>query len=658
MKRITITTILIFMALLAGAQVGLDLSKYTFAKLPSLTPEEEQLYNKDDAVGLYFSRAYEYRPNQDGNVELYKMYHYAFKVYKKEFLEAINVFEMNVSNQQDVVNCGGKRIAPDGTTELLSKKDLEEKIEDEDTTLLFKFPYANTGDIIEFFYVTKANSISTSGYWIFPASEVTVKECYFTIASPKYLDFYLIGYNGLPAKTDTVIDDKTRFNVVMAKNLPKVPEEPMSFTSTYLPRVEFLLSNNYSQSQQKFNTIDAFDSRLYSMFHNLDKDELKALKKINASIKVNKKLPPLEQAKQIENYIKTHFSFYPYNMATLSNLSFIAELKAVNDFGCAKLMYNLFLLHNVKADIVMTTDKTEQKFDKKNNFTNLLDEIMLYLPDYDQYTAGYFPSRFGYPTAALCGNDGYIFKKAELKSGATFYHEPHKTPVIEAEKSVDEITANISLDLDENLIRTQLTRKLTGYTAPFHTRLVYTAEEDYESEGINRYFDAYLGLGVESINVKNITVENKNAEDILVNPLLLSAELEDYHDLKNGGDTLSFTIGNYIGKQSPIEVSENRILPVERSYKMIYKRTLKVNIPEGYKCMNLKDLETVIYDTGNEHTAQALFKIKTEQQDNRITIYCEELYNRDFYPAIESKGVLRIANAAFEFNKAKLLFVK
>ncbi|MDR0829419.1 MAG: hypothetical protein LBN95_04805 [Prevotellaceae bacterium] len=655
MKKTFIFSLLFCAAINLNAQIGLNLDKHTFIPEVKLTAEEEKIYEKDDAYCLYYGKAFDYRLNDAGQIELYEMLHFSFKIYSKDFVDDVNMFEINTSSKKNIISCGGKLTKADGKIETLGKKDITEDIDDDnDTTFLLKFPTANTGDIIEFFYVVKRKNVSTSGFWRFLASNVAVKQFDATFIMPEHLSFDVIGYNGLPNATDQVIDG-TRYQCVSVQNLPKVKDEAMSFTRAHLPRVEYTFRYNYSNNKtKKLNTLDYFKDNIYVIYNEFDKKEQKALQSINSAIKVNKKSTPLEQAQQIENYVKTNFNLMNINAVVLRDFTFINKNKLINRSGCIKLLHNLFKINNIKSEIVITTDKTDVIFDAKADNGNFLDEPLLYLPDFEQYTSANENARIGLPSYFVSGCEGIIFK--QLANYSVYSTEVCKIPLAAAEKSQDNIDVKIKLDIDENLIAADIKREISGYPLGFlQINLSIVDKKDYEEKGLNKRIDYYLGLGVESFNVKNIKIENIYKKDIIAKPLILSGNIEDYHDLKKSADTLAFTVGYFIGKQDPIKQDEPRTLPIERHYNVQYKRTIEVEIPDGYKCVNISDLNIEVFDSNNKTAA---FVATTQLADNKIVIVCEEYYKRDFYPANETDGIINVVNAAADFNKKRLIFVK
>jgi hypothetical protein len=656
-KSIMITMLLCACIAATQAQTGLDLTKYGFRIIPPISKEEEKQYEKDMALCLYYGRTVEYLVGKE-KVEIWKCYHTCYKIYDKEVVEELNNYQLP-TNKEDIISCGARLITSEGQITELGKKDIEQ-ITDENKTVenVLQFPLAGVGDIVEFFSVVRSSSIPERGSYTTPTRNIHLIAMDFTIICPEFLNFDLIGYNGLPSKaTDTVINNK-RYIHLHADELPKINNDDMSFYSAHLPKIEYTLSYNYSNSRRRINTPDNFAANMNETL-TLSKEDKSALKKIASTIKLDKKSDLIHRIQTIENGIKNKYAYVSMNASEFLKISFIQKSGFMNSIGALKLLYNLFRYYDIDVHLVFTTEKTDQVFDKKFVGSNFFRESLLYFPDVDLYTSpDYTNLRLGYPGSVVSGVEGLFCKPVSIKGITTLSTAYGYIPLIAYDKTGDSIDVRLSIDPVEHKISAQLRRSLTGYNAMSQLNFCQIKQEDWEKENMNDILERYLGLGTESINIDNIKVENINHEDIMAKPLVMKADLADFNNAKHSGDTLNLTIGVYIGKQTAIKQDEPRTLPIERRNNAHYYRKITVDIPQGYDCLNVKELETALYDTPTATDAQAAFTVRVRQEGNQIIILCEEYYKRAYYPVEESESIIKVVNAAADFNSAVLRFKK
>ena len=659
MKKLSFLSGIIFLLhLTIWGQIIPDLKNYDLRPFPKISEIEDSLYSNDKVLGIYYGRIFDYRI-ENNTVELWECLHVSNKVYDSRSLEYFNIFYLPTVKEENIIDCKARYIARDGSVTVLSKKDLEEIEEDnEEKYKVFRFPTAEIGSIMEYYYIIRREGIRERGSYT-PASQRHLKELDFSLIFPNYLNFEITTYNGLPAAKDTLDkDSKIKCIYVHAEEIPKLNKEPMSFYDAHLPRIEFLLTHNYSRNRMRINTINTFATNSFQNVSALDKKEKKTLKKIGSKIQIDNKMSLEQKVRSIENYVKTNFYYYNLNAPALSNLTGIQDFKLFNYLGSIRLFYHLFDYFNIENELVFTSDKTEKAFDKNFDGSNFLDIGLFYFPKLDMFTSPYYEAlRLGYPPSAATGQDGLFLKKVSVGGASSFLPSFRYIQPINMELNGDTIEISITLNPQENEISANVRRSVTGYNAA-GSQLHLSDTTNLEEEDLIDLEDHYLGLDNESIIINNAQMFNTKKEDILNRPLIFKGELKDYFLCRTNNDSLWVTIGAFIGKQSEFKQETPRVLPVERNSNSHYYRTIRIEIPQGYTCMNISELNTDIYDEENPNNAHARFSVNAKQQENQIIIECIEYYKRLYYPVEEYEKCQRIVNAAAEFNNATLLFKK
>ena len=654
MKKLGILISLYFVLQSVTAQIGVNLKKYGFLEIPTLTQNEDTLFKKQGAVTLYYGRILDYRKGDEG-VELWDCFHVIYKVYDNEKIDSYKKLYIPASEVENIIDCQARCIKKNGEKVFLTKKDITEIEEDGDTDKYLILTTAEPEDIMEFYYIVRKNNVNDNGSYYFPG-HYPIKKAEFTMILPDYLKAEFTTYN-LPSKvTDSLVPaTDIRYSYITAENLPDISNEEATFYEVYEPRIEFVIAYNYSRGNSRLNTISSYASDLYTAIAVLSKEENALMKKFLSKIPVNKKMNTLEKIRIIESYIKKEIIFINYSNSTFSDISFAIKSKMTNTLGLAKMYYYIFKHFGIENNVVFTTDKTEKRFDKKFEGPNYVQELMFYFPEIDQYLApAYRNLRIGLTPSALTGQDALFLETVSVGKVTSFVPSFKTIPVLAKEISTDSINVQVQIDANKKYMKGNIYRVMTGYySAGIQNNLATMEDEDKQS-----VLDNYLALESESISLNNVEFFNASAADIFINPLIMKADIIDYYLTKFEDNKITTNIGALIGKQSEFKQETKRLLPVERSHKSKYYRKIVCAIPEGYECANFNTLETAVYDSDNASTAKAAFIITVKKEGNNIVIISEEYYDTLFYPVDEYQRYQRVVNAAAAFNKAVLVFEK
>jgi hypothetical protein len=242
----------------------------------------------------------------------------------------------------------------------------------------------------------------------------------------------------------------------------------------------------------------------------------------------------------------------------------------------------------IDAQIVLTTNKTTTTFDPKFDGPNFYQEVMFYFPALDTYlSADYMNLRVGLVPSSLAGQQGLFLTPVSVGKVLSFVPEFGDIIPLPAEATGDSLFVNIKVNTEEKNIEGTLRRALTGYNAP----RLQAQWQEMEEEDRQSLIDHYAALGTESMNVNDLQVQNDNSKDIFVKPFVITANISDYDLAKFGAGKIFIEVGKLIGEQSEFKQEGDRILPVQKSYKSHYYREIKIEVPEGYYCTNLKEIQ-------------------------------------------------------------------
>jgi hypothetical protein len=140
-----------------------------------------------------------------------------------------------------------------------------------------------------------------------------------------------------------------------------------------------------------------------------------------------------------------------------------------------------------------------------------------------------------------------------------------------------------------------------------------------------------------------------------VKPLVISANVNTDKFLEVAGMKYLFKVGELIGPQMELYQEEKRELPVQSDYNRAYHRELTFNIPEGYKIVNLEDINMDVTHKTKDKVDLA-FVSTFKQEGNTIKVTIDEFYELMDMPKEEYESYQAVVNAAADFNKIVLIY--
>jgi hypothetical protein len=162
----------------------------------------------------------------------------------------------------------------------------------------------------------------------------------------------------------------------------------------------------------------------------------------------------------------------------------------------------------------------------------------------------------------------------------------------------------------------------------------------------------------KSTDITNIRVENTLLTDYADNkPFSISADIKSYDMIEHAGNKVLLKIGEIIGPQAEMYQEKPRQLPIELPYPHSLNRKITLQIPDGYKVKNLKDLNlSVLHKDAEDETMSFISSYK--EDGNLVTINVEENYRKLQYPLSQFEDFKKVINASADFNKVVLILEK
>jgi hypothetical protein len=220
-------------------------------------------------------------------------------------------------------------------------------------------------------------------------------------------------------------------------------------------------------------------------------------------------------------------------------------------------------------------------------------------------------------------------------------------------KTYDNFDIDVSFENELSGITIKLHKEITGYSAQsFQPYLDLIKEE--EKDELYRGLIEFIG---EHIDIKNYTVKNDKSADFPNNPFIIDAEVYSENYIDKAGDKYLFKVGELIGPQMEMYENKERKLPMELNYNHSYKRKITFKIPEGY---NIDNLDKLNIDKSYDKDGKTimLFKSYYKKENDKITVFIDELYHIIDVPLELVETYRQVINAAADFNKVTLVLSK
>lgn len=621
MKKIATLALLLCAPIFLWAQIGIDLRTYNVKEIPSYTLPSDWKEKQYKEYGIFDNCAIQYIFTEN-DVEQWIMNHQATVLLSEEYIK--ESLDQIIFEKDYIVKLKVRHFR---NGEMLRAYDMEDAeiftTEDGDKYDCIYLKDLQVMDILEYLLITKDDVSEYHGRYL--QESYPIENCNFTIITPAPLKFETKVYNTEATVIDTVIESKNmRYSFVNISSMPAYPNESMA-SNKYRIRVEDLLAYNYSASNRRLNGSQNFCTNFYANMHNLSKQEIKLTKELIKEAGIDKKMSVREIVTTWENYYKD-------NPVSFTNNIYKLTIKMLEDF-------------NISYQVIFTCDKTEREFDTQFDGYNYIDDILIYIPEIDYYLSPSLSNfRNGVIPSLYAENGAIKGEVLAIGKSNTYIGKMTKLPIPDENFSTDSLVLNITVNPTERLLQGDIYRSLFGYKG-----LGVQANYTRSSLELQEFLvETYLGLGSANTLVSDDVFKNSTPADFGIKPAVMTAKISSAEWISSENGVLEIKIGKLIGEQSKLEQKGERQLPVDKSEKSRYYRQITITIPDGYEIVDAEKLKIEIYDDTNN--PQAAFTSSYRISGNQLIVTSEEFYKKTHYPVSEFEKILRVNNAAADYN--------
>jgi hypothetical protein len=625
---------------------------YTWTQKPDYSSYVKN--SREPIIAVKDKKVVEFAYEAQGELTEYYLEHQVLWLNSDEKIESYNKVYLPYSNSSQLLTAKARVINKKGKIiELDDSKILT--AEDEETGRKYKyfaFEGIEKGSFVEYYFVEKKYP-HYKGKLIRLQGSFRKNNIEFDLFSPPNLVFKFKSYNQIPTVTKDTLSKKKRHWKLFIKELKGLEHESESPYHASKGSVVYKLDKNLNSNNSDISSYANIAQNIYQNLYAQPSKKVKELMETFISEAISENDTNEEsKIRSLDRFIKTNIAISKGNNAELKSLEYILNNRVASSAGVMKLYVALLEVLNIKHEIVITSDRKEQKFDKEFESNNFLENFLIYFPKYKSYL---YPedalTRYGYPPGNFTDNYGLFIKEVKVGSFKSAVANIEYIPSLDASKSVDEMVIDVKFDevnLSKNLIKVD--RSFTGYFAQAFHPFMYLMKDKNKEE----FFEAMGKDMATDVNLINSEVINEAPELFGIKPIHFIVDLETGSLTSKAGKKYLFRLGEIIGPQSQMYQEKKRTLPLESEFKRSYLRTINITLPEGYKVANLDDINiNNSFALNNEEVFS--FKSYYEIKDNKIIITADEYYKLNIVNTSIFEHYRRVINSAADFNKIVLV---
>lgn len=225
-------------------------------------------------------------------------------------------------------------------------------------------------------------------------------------------------------------------------------------------------------------------------------------------------------------------------------------------------------------------------------------------------------------------------------------------PPFDYTSSSDVLNVEIKINNNFDSINFKIDDTLKGYVAvniqPYYAIL----NNDKKYQLLEKHMKKFVKDG----SFKYIKVENSEINTPLIDkPFIVHSEGSINTLIENAGNNFIFKVGELIGTQNELYHTDERKFDIENNYNNENKRTITIEIPEGYFVKNIDDINKD-YNYKRDDDKIYNFTSTYEITGNKLKINIDEYYKEINCPVKYFEDFRKVVNAAANFNKLSLVF--
>ena len=650
-RKIELLAILGIIAITKLSAQEFAYKKYTWDATPKIHQLTDEQKEGNYAV-LKEKRIYDYAYESSGELIVYETVHKIVHVNNEKGIEEMNKIYVSYSKILEEMDLKARTITADGRIIQLSKNSVKkvDNLENSGPFLIFAMEGVETGGEIEYIYTNKK---SPNPFFTVKMQDDKIKEdASVDIYSPDNLVLEAKGYNGFPDfTTDTASKDKNHIFASIGK-INALEDEKYSFYDANRMRFDVQLTYNTAKNKARLYSWETAGVQFYASLFSFTKQELKAINKLISKLDLEKQKNDESKILTLEQWMKTNIG----NKETGEDngIDKVLEIKYSDDITLQRLYIGAAQELKIPLEVVLTSNRTDRKFDSKFPSYNNLQEYLIYFPSFDKYLSSTdYSSRLGFPPFNLTGTKGLFIKETTVDDLKTGLGKIKYVDTKDHTFSHNNIDAVVEFNPETFTPKINYKQEFAGYSAYY----IQPALPFMDDNGRTQLLDQLAKFTGKETVVKSVKLSGDKSSDVMINPMVIESVIETPQFIESAGNKLLFKVGELIGPQVELYQEKKRQSDGEISYTHSFGRKLQVKIPKGYKLKNpdaVKIEKKYIVDGKTLSVFTSNYTLDGDVMN--ITIY--EDYQTLFYPKDKYEEWKAVINASADFNKVILILEK
>lgn len=635
--------------------IGYLISGHALATEPDFlsTIPKSHYRNQPDRYAFNFVQhktSYYTHENSSNPLGLTEARHYLVSINSKLGIDYYNTIDLSTSGDDSL--CYFKlRILDENGKEVRRFKLSDMQVKSFGGEKLFQLAIEElkVGYYVEYLYARE-----TSNYYFRPmlASAVPIDECILKLSYPRSQTYKYKVYNS-KATSETADSNGFTFVTITDKMVePYISEDdaPEYKTKPFV----FIAINSWKAASLEnlcnwTNIVNRSFAPLFTPNDEKTNEFVKYLSKSMDLLELSKE----DQIRFIDGYIRKSVRISSGNDVT--DPMAIRQLfvtSRVNQATAYRALCQYFNALAIDYHLVLTCNRHSQKFDYDFPHLSYVTEAALFFPEYNKYLSiTDSDGEYGRIPEQMQGQEALKLKPIFEGKAAAVQLKRIIVPILDYKTDSDSLLVDISLNKDTLVADYRLVAVPRSTPKKNWDFLQGEFESGTKFNVIATFLDRYHGE-VTSFNKQPFTkLASKNKltqsfispeENSVFKMSLKSADL-----VKQINGRLLIRYGQLIAKQSSATKESTRKLPAEVISGKSYVRTLKLNIPTGYKVVNPEQL------SDNYTCADGKIKFVTTArvEGQVLVIENHEVYDKPNLTAQEYQCFQDVLNAAVRFTK-------
>ncbi len=625
------------------------------AHIPRTASGQERYHN---SLTLKDKRVVEYLYDEADNLKVYETVHKIIRVNSDEAVQQYSKVYIPLQDVQNIVTIKARFINANGRSFELSSddfKDLENPM-NVGAFKIFAIVGAERGGEIEYLY-TLERSPRYFGRETFQSNNA-VNQVEFEIITPSNLIFESRSYNGFPEMQllENRYPGKNSL-LVRAAQVPALQIENFSYYAPNLMRIDYKLAYDRMESSTRLHTwsqaAEEVVSNIY-LHEDLQEGQMEGIGKLLQQVFKGVTNDEESKIRAIDAYIKNNIRQDDDAFAHHNSVTEVLAAKYAGKTEIVRLYAILFMFSDIEHELVLTTDRTNVRFDKEFETWYALESYLFHFPKLNKYLA---PNHVEYGLGLVpyhyINNAGLFISLFQPGSESNFSFDVRDIPEADYAGNTDRTLLTVNFRDGFDRANVWSVRQFTGYLAvPLRFINNFAGKEAKD-----RLLREVVQQGDEGAQLVSLAVRDSH-EATGEESLELMAELKSGTLTEIAGEQILVKVGALMEQLQPSPPTQsNRATDLEHEFGREKTYAIEINIPPGYEVRNLASLthEAFVEENG---VRTAGFVTHCELIGDKLRIEVAEFYKKASYSKEKAASFAQMSDARAQFERAVILLAK